>query len=221
VSVLVSLSVPVADFLFGDALSTPATERITLERVVPMGGRCVPYVRVSGPDPDRIVDEVSASASVESLGVLERTETDALVRVTWANDDDDLLGALSDPNVTVLETSATDGRWTLTLRFVDHDALSGFHHRCREAALDLEIDRISHPSGGTIGADRFDLTEAQRETLVRAFEVGYFDIPRRSTLEGLADRLGVSDTAASQRLRRGMSSLVEHALVEADDSIGG
>ncbi|MFC7137822.1 helix-turn-helix domain-containing protein [Halobaculum litoreum] len=37
-------------------------------------------------------------------------------------------------------------------------------------------------------------------------------MPRAVTLEELGDRLGISDTAASQRLRRGITALLTESL---------
>jgi predicted DNA binding protein len=59
-------------------------------------------------------------------------------------------------------------------------------------------------------ADR-PLSEKQHDTLVLALERGYFEVPRRTTLGDLAEELGVSDTAVSQRIRRGCRGLVRRA----------
>jgi len=39
-------------------------------------------------------------------------------------------------------------------------------------------------------------------------ETGYFAVPSQVSLEELSDRLAVSDAAVSQRLRRGIESLL-------------
>jgi hypothetical protein len=52
------------------------------------------------------------------------------------------------------------------------------------------------------------LSEQQYEALRTAFEAGYFAIPREITLQELAARLGISDTAASHRLRRGLQTVL-------------
>jgi hypothetical protein len=56
-------------------------------------------------------------------------------------------------------------------------------------------------------------TERQRETLVAAYEMGYFAEPRETSLEELADALDLSPTAVSGRLRRGMKALVKMTVV--------
>ncbi|EFW93068.1 DNA binding domain-containing protein [Haladaptatus paucihalophilus DX253] len=55
-------------------------------------------------------------------------------------------------------------------------------------------------------------TEQQHETLRSAMDRGYYEIPRRMTTTDLAEELGVSHQAVSERLRRGHRCLVEHGL---------
>lgn len=59
---------------------------------------------------------------------------------------------------------------------------------------------------------QYGLTPKQRETLVTALELGYFDVPQRSTMEDVAEEVGVSQQAVSKRLRHGHSNLITSAL---------
>lgn len=52
------------------------------------------------------------------------------------------------------------------------------------------------------------LTAEERETLQRALELGYFDVPRAATLTEVAERLGTSDTNVSQQIRGGIRSIL-------------
>ena len=56
------------------------------------------------------------------------------------------------------------------------------------------------------------LTDRQREALRTAYELGYFDIPRSASLEDVADRLGISASSASERLRRAQTQLIEETV---------
>lgn len=49
-----------------------------------------------------------------------------------------------------------------------------------------------------------ELSESERETLCAALEKGYFEVPRETTLNEVANELGRSDVEVSQQLRRGM-----------------
>jgi hypothetical protein len=56
------------------------------------------------------------------------------------------------------------------------------------------------------------LTDRQREALRTAYELGHFAVPRGATLGEVAERLGVSRSAASERLRRAQTRLVEETV---------
>ncbi|MFH5801937.1 helix-turn-helix domain-containing protein [Haladaptatus sp. CMAA 1911] len=53
------------------------------------------------------------------------------------------------------------------------------------------------------------LTERQREFITEAVERGYYDIPRGCTLVELAERFGVSQSAASGVLHRGEGQIIK------------
>lgn len=56
------------------------------------------------------------------------------------------------------------------------------------------------------------LTDRQQEALRTAYEMGYFEIPRRASLEAIAEELGISASAASERLRRAETQLLEEVV---------
>ncbi|MFC4988113.1 helix-turn-helix domain-containing protein [Saliphagus infecundisoli] len=65
---------------------------------------------------------------------------------------------------------------------------------------------------------QFDLTTGQEEALTMALARGYCDIPRTVDMEELADELGVSHQALSERLRRAHGTLVGNALERREES---
>ncbi|SNR62627.1 Predicted DNA binding protein, contains HTH domain [Halorubrum vacuolatum] len=56
------------------------------------------------------------------------------------------------------------------------------------------------------------LTERQREVIETAVRMGYFNVPRDSTLAELADELAVDKSTASTILRRGEAQLIKSFL---------
>lgn len=110
----------------------------------------------------------------------------------------------------VLELRSQRGTWLVKIQAADREALVAFREYCTEAGLSFETERL-YTIGGGVAIDSLDavgLTDKQRETLVAAYEAGYFSTPRRISLEELAETLGVSSTAASKRLRGGLATLV-------------
>jgi hypothetical protein len=96
----------------------------------------------------------------------------------------------------------------------DREALHAIWQHAREAGFTLEVlafrdqGRTDPEYPGPAAP-----TERQQETLVAAYERGYFAEPRETSLEELADALDLSPTAVNGRLRRGMKALVEMTIV--------
>jgi hypothetical protein len=105
--------------------------------------------------------------------------------------------------------------WHLRVEFPTVAAFERFRDACRAQGVDIRLDRFLTDSAGD---DReFGLTPAQREILVAAVETGYLDIPREADLAGLADELGISPNAASERFRRAVAALTRSAICECQN----
>lgn len=115
----------------------------------------------------------------------------------------------------LLEGTGSRGTWRVRVLFPDRAALSAFYDRCREIGLEPRVSSVAIESATDSGSD-FGLTEPQRRALVEAARRGYFDVPKGISLVDLADAIGVSDQAVSERLRRGMQTLVAQTLLDAD-----
>jgi hypothetical protein len=102
------------------------------------------------------------------------------------------------------------------MRFPDREKFAAFRDAVGETGLSVGIKAI-YDQQDAPPEERFGLTQAQRETLLTAVAAGYFSIPRETALAGVADQLGISPQAASERLRRGMESLIRGALDVPDD----
>jgi predicted DNA binding protein len=113
----------------------------------------------------------------------------------------------------IVDATRNASGWTMGMLFPDRDAFGAFRRACQDVDLTVTVESI-HSGQSDWTNDDADLTPAQREILSRAVEVGYFDIPRETTLRGLGDEVGVSGQAASERLRRGMETLVRDTLSE-------
>ncbi|WP_233553897.1 helix-turn-helix domain-containing protein [Halococcus sp. IIIV-5B] len=103
--------------------------------------------------------------------------------------------------------SGRNDEWKLRILFPDRDSLSATYDYCTEEALTLTVNRIHELDGEH--RDEYGLTE----TLVAAVEAGYFDIPQQATLDELADEIGITHQALSERLHRGHKTLIENALI--------
>lgn len=217
------MSVPAEDFALGPSVTADGG-RLWLERVVPLGDAFVPYVWASGWSEEVVEGALREAAAVESCAVVDRTTDGLLIRVEWSNRTGGFLDAVVASGATVLEGVGERSVWRFRLRFDDDEDLAACYRECAERGVPVEVERVygpeARPNVGVVSA----LTETQRETLAVALDEGYFEVPRRITLVELADELGVSDTAVSQRLRRGLVALlraipIEDGATEATESM--
>ena len=211
-SVMAHISVPADEFKLARTLDDHDSMRIGVERVVPLGEGVVPYLWVTGLPADRARRRLRRDEDVERVAVIDHVENAVLVRVWWTNRRYAFLETLVAVEASCVDGVVRDGIWNLELRFPSRVSLSDFYQECLDHDVTLEVNGI-HDSGGR---DRSRISAAlsdrQYETLRAAFEAGYFAIPREITLKELGDRLGVSDTAASQRIRRGLRRLLAEEL---------
>ncbi len=128
-------------------------------------------------------------------------------------------------DATMLGATGENASWSFRVLFPQRSALSIAATIFEEYDIDLRIERI-YELGGTGEHGEYDLTDEQREALEAALEDGYFKIPRDATLGSIADDLGISHQALSERLRRANEILAEAAIgapadetqeVEVDD----
>ncbi|MDX1748148.1 MAG: helix-turn-helix domain-containing protein [Halobacteriales archaeon] len=206
-SVFAEFSLPTPVFSFEVALDDHPDVILEIRALVPTGDRAI-TVSIQGAGRHTVVEEIRAEPTVERLEVLDEYPDGLLVKVVS-----------SEPGPGIIEfadrvdgriVSAVGGRdgWTLTLRFPDDAALESFYADVIEDGLDLQLKQLGAADAGPRSGEPA-VTRKQRETLVHAFEAGYFDIPRQVTLADIADDLGITEQGVSERLRRGLAGLLE------------
>ena len=79
-------------------------------------------------------------------------------------------------------------------------------------ASGFEHELVSLVESGGDDSEENLLTERQREVLEAAMREGYFEVPRESSLEDVADKLGVDKSTASGVLRRGEARVLKRFL---------
>jgi len=60
----------------------------------------------------------------------------------------------------------------------------------------------------------FDLSKRETEVLIHAFKVGYYELPRKITLETLASELGLSKPTLEEYIRKAERKLISRAVLE-------
>jgi predicted DNA binding protein len=210
-TVIAEYTLPEGDFAVGLAAAVGVDAE--LERLVVEDGGTVGYFWVCG-DTDVPTERRPETGGPASVTLVDEVGDRRLYRVVLHPDEESFVGAFARFDAEVLNARGDDDRWWFRIGFPDRDVLSDFQSYCVDtAAVDLDLDRLYNPIESAPRVDS-DLTPRQRETLITAHGKGYYDIPRKITLVGLAEELDVSDQAVSERLRRGESKLIRSHLLD-------
>lgn len=105
--------------------------------------------------------------------------------------------------------------WHIQMRFPNRESVQEYAMFCSERDLTFDLSCLYSADGER--GDGYGLTAVQRETLLAAIDAGYYSIPREVSAEELAERLGISHQAVSERLRRGTEALIRSTVAEPTD----
>jgi predicted DNA binding protein len=172
-----------------------------------------PQLRADG----NVLLHFSSTADDRLPSVLDEDETIRYLHVT--RDDDAytyrclskhpcVVHELVDVGFLVESMEYSDGGATMRGAVVGNEVLRGVMEKAGQT-VGIQLQRVyplrsdEESSLGRV----WDLTPAQEESLEVAFEMGYFDLPRKITADDVADELGISKSAFLERLRRGQRSL--------------
>ncbi|MFD1684858.1 helix-turn-helix domain-containing protein [Halobellus litoreus] len=124
---------------------------------------------------------------------------------------DDLAGleALATADAIIERIDVVPGGWRQTGWFADRDAFNKFSSFWQRNA-GFRLHRLTRDGESEPPGD--GLTDRQHEALRTAYELGYFDIPRKASLEDVAAELGISPSSVSERLRRAQTQLIEETV---------
>lgn len=208
--VITDITVSAEQFAIGRIFEEFPDIEIQLERVVPVRSAIIPFIWFEGADRNDIGRVLRADPLTEDVEFLTETDDRYLFKLTWNEDVDHLVQPTIRNDAEVLRGSGTTDRWDFRLQFRDREDLVDFRQAAIDGDVEIELRRLYDPRPPD---ETGILTAEQRDAIVVAYENGYWDIPRDTTLGELADLLGISDNAVSQRLRRGIWTLVDETLL--------
>ena len=186
----------------------PSTTLVREETdLTPDGGIRI-VCRATGDDLDAFEAALAADEAVADLTTLAETDESRVYAVRIAiPGDETAYAALVDCGGQILALEHDVDGVHARVRLPSREAYVALKEAWERRYGDLRTLGLYTERGG----DGLALTPKQREALAVAIDRGYFDVPRRATLAEVAAELGVSDTAASQRIRRGCRELVRAA----------
>ncbi|QAU11941.1 bacterio-opsin activator [Halorubrum sp. BOL3-1] len=171
------------------------------------------YLSVDGARPQEVATVVEAATGVSDFRVIETREDGCSASLRLA--DGSLVRALVDHGATVREATAADGRVRVVADFPEGTNVRPIADGLRDRFADVRLaskesvarsprEESSLRDGVT---DRF--TDRQWAALSAAYHGGYFDWPRGSTAEEVADAMGVSSPTFHNHLRKAQRALLD------------
>jgi len=218
-SLIAEFSVPPDSFALAETIEEFQDLIVELERVVPADGSPMPYLWMSETDTDSFSEALEGDASVDEITILDELGNDQLYRIQWTENEDSLIGGFATGKKTILQAETKNGGWFLKLRFDSRASLSKFQAYCEEQEIETTLKRLYALEGPKLG--QFNLTPPQRKALETALDMGYFEIPRMATMAEIADELGVTANAVSERLRRAQTNLITNSMTVGTPSAFG
>lgn len=204
-------TVAARDFPLGSSFESLSDVTIELEKIIPTNTAVVPYLWVRGVEVTEVRAVLESHRATQEVTLVESIKDRHLLRVDWNPTHEGFLHILVEAKVVLLSASGTAAEWNFLIRGDSHESISNFQTYCQEAGIPIELLSLSELSSAD-AIDVYGLTDTQREALLLAYERGYFDSPRRTTLQDIAEELGITRQALASRLRRGHRHLIEQTL---------
>lgn len=209
-AVTVEFGIPVDNLAFHEVFEAHPGAVLEYEHAVsgaaPSRGR---LLWVSGIERSSLVEALESAAVVESATPILERDGSILCEIIVDVDGKPLWQAITDNSAYLLGARGSADGWRFEVLFPDRSDISPFIDACDTLDLDIEtrhVDTSPFPQEDTAPS------QFQADALQIALENGYWDVPRQTSLQTIADELGISDQAASERLRRGIRTLVSERM---------
>ncbi|MFB6152621.1 MAG: bacterio-opsin activator domain-containing protein [Halodesulfurarchaeum sp.] len=202
------------DDAFSVAASTACGCSFAVEGMVPTGeGAMLLYLRVDGAEAGPLVEFAADKPSVGRARLIRGEGEAPVVEVVLTGES--LPKVLTDLGGTVTQMQVDEGEATLTAEFPPDTTVRSVLERLERSFPDTEFvaKRDTSPSERwttTVPQQvSDDLTAKQERVLRAAYLAGYFDWPRGTTAEELAETLDISSPTLHNHLRKGQQTLLD------------
>ncbi|GAB7089823.1 hypothetical protein JCM18237_00940 [Halorubrum luteum] len=175
--------------------------------------------RFEGVDPDDTRSALADDHTVRSVEPVRAVDDRALFRIEFTAETELLATEVTANGGFVLDARSARPQspnrgWRERWFFPDDGGIQAVWQHARNAGFEFEVLDLSQRLQSDItNVDRDPLTDEQRTTLVTAYERGYFEEPRETSLERLAETLEVSPSAVNGRIKRGLRALIGTGLI--------
>ncbi|MBB6646575.1 helix-turn-helix domain-containing protein [Halobellus ruber] len=170
-------------------------------------------------DFERFEAALRGDPTIESFSRLVADGPEAVYRFEYDPDATVFSAAIAAVDGISIDWTNDGAAWIVRVWLPDREALASLWEYATDHDVEFSLERVyEHTS---FADSRPELTDDQRDGLLLALEMGYFEEPRAATLSDVAEELGVSQPAAGGLLRRGVRRLVESRVaVRSEDATG-
>lgn len=208
-----------------DSVFAAITDRLdcqlSLNNITPTAGAgYLCYIDVDGIEPERVVEDVETARGVEDARVVRSRGRTGIVELRVKTGP---LTALFEHGATIRSFEATDGTGRLIGETAPQSGaqsmIKTLEGTYREATFIAKRTQAEESTTLTMTkhAVETELTDRQREVLELAYHAGYFESPRDSTGDELADALGITSPTFYQHVRKAIRKILA-LLLETDNS---
>ncbi|MFB6176972.1 MAG: bacterio-opsin activator domain-containing protein [Halobaculum sp.] len=177
------------------------------------------YVATRSAETEAVADFLADSDGVERTRVIDDGEDGGSVEVALGGETP--VVAVSSLGGTIQSVSAEDGRGTLVVELSPSEDVRRISETIKRDFSAELVAKQERERSVTTERDVRDelgdrLTDKQREALRTAFYADYFESPRGSTAEEVADSLGVTAPTVLYHLRAGQRKLLSSFFEETE-----
>jgi len=209
---IVEARVPAGQFALVETFDTVADASLQAAHVVATrDDHRLPFFWATGSDLTALDRTLVEDPTTTAVTRLVRNDDRVLYRIRWCPRVRTFVFMVVAEQGTIVDAEGRPEGWRFRILFPNKDAMSNFYDCCQDLDVDIDISRVNGLSG-VVKHGGTRLSAAQYEALSEALDSGYYQVPRDTTLVELSDRLDVSHQAVSERLRRGLQSLIESKL---------
>ncbi|SEO38142.1 GAF and HTH_10 associated domain-containing protein [Halogranum amylolyticum] len=217
---------PIVEFtsetpIFRRALEeAPSTTVTVIDDRMPPDGAMKLIFRAEGPALDSFEDGLGVDPTIATVRRLDGADDGRLFRVSYTTQgiDQSITSVITDEDATLSDAIVSDDGVWYRIWFPDRDSLRRIREWSHERHRSFRVEKIYNAEPTETGTP-YGLTEAQLEAIRHCFRDGYFQVPRQTTCTDVAEKLGISSQSVSERLRRGLATVIEGTGLVRDDGL--
>ena len=182
----------------------------------PMADNSLLFVSVFGNDFSSFERSLEMDTTVSEATLFSTAADRRVYRIRPASDVVPFLPTSSDLGIRTLDIRSGNNGWVVRIQLLSRELLIDLRKACLEVGTTFHVRQL-YDSDSNTETDSTRLTERQRDTVLTAYQSGYYNVPRGISQGELAAELDVSTSAISQQLRRATKQLIASTFVVDED----